>query len=212
MSISAIVFDFGNVIGFFSHRQAAEQLAEYTTASVEEILLLLCDEQLEDDFESGRMPVSELRQRVRQRLGLTCSDAQFDRAVGDMFAQNAEVCELIPALKPRYRLLLLSNTNELHALQFRRQFAKTLAHFDALVLSHEVGLRKPCPDIYAHCQSVAGCSPSQCLFIDDLPANIEAARACGWQGIVYHRGMDLPRELRKLGIELHHASEKSRLP
>jgi putative hydrolase of the HAD superfamily len=211
MTISTIVFDFGNVIGFFSHRQAAEQLAVYTTASVEDILLLLCDEQLEDDFESGRLSVAELRRHVRQRLGLTCSDEEFDRAVGDMFTPNDEVCKLIPLMKPRYRLLLLSNTNELHALQFRRQFTDTLAHFDALVLSHEVGFRKPCPDIYAHCRKLADCPPSECIFIDDLPTNIEAARACGWKGIVYHRGMDLRREMRKQGIEFHRVSEKSRL-
>ena len=115
-------------------------------------------------------------------------------------------------MKRGYRLVLLSNTNELHARQFRRQFADTLAHFDALVLSHEVGLRKPCADIYAHCHRLADCPPSQCLFIDDLPANIEAARACGWQGIVYQRGLDLRRELRKLGVEVPSAvSEKSRL-
>ncbi|HWG41203.1 MAG TPA: HAD-IA family hydrolase, partial [Gemmataceae bacterium] len=90
---------------------------------------------------------------------------------------------------------------ELHAIQFRRQFADTLAHFDALVLSHEVGLRKPCADIYTHCHKLADGQPSQCLFIDDLSANIEAARACGWQGIVYHPGLDLPRELKKLGVD-----------
>ncbi len=109
---------------------------------------------------------------------------------------------LVPALKPRYRLLLLSNTNELHAIQFRRQFADTLAHFDGLILSHEVGLRKPCAGIYMHCHKLADCEPSQCLFIDDLPANIDAARACGWQGIVYHPGLDLCRELKKLGVEM----------
>jgi glucose-1-phosphatase len=148
------------------------------------------------------MSLAEFRSVVRQRCRVTCSDAQLDRAIADMFTPNDDVCSLVPALKPRYRLVLLSNTNELHALHFRQQFAETLAHFDALVLSHEVGLRKPCADIYAHCHKIAGATPRQCLFIDDIPANIEAARACGWQGIVYHRGLDLRRELRRLGIEL----------
>jgi glucose-1-phosphatase len=202
MSITTVVFDFGNVLGFFSHRQAAEQLAAYSPLSTDDILALYLDQQLEDDFESGRISLSAFRAQVRQRCGVTCGDEQLDAAIADMFAPNEEVCALVPALKPRYRLLLLSNTNELHALQFRRQFADTLAHFDALVLSHEVGLRKPCADIYTHCHQFAEGEPSQCLFIDDLPANIEAARACGWQGIVYHRGLDLRRELKKHGVEL----------
>lgn len=210
MNITTLVFDFGNVLGFFSHRKAAEQLAAYSPLSAEDILnRYLLDSKLEEEFESGRMKLSEFRALVRQRCRVTCSDAQLDWAIADMFTPNDEVCALVPALKPRYRLVLLSNTNELHAVHFRRQFADTLAHFDALILSHEVGLRKPCADIYAHCHQIAGSTPRQCLFIDDLPANIEAAHACGWQGIVYHRGLDLRRELRKHKIELN--SEKVRL-
>ena len=78
------------------------------------------------------------------------------------------------------------------------------------MLSHEVGLRKPSPDIYAHCRQFVGAAPRECLFIDDLPANIEAARACGWQGIVYQRELDLRHELHQLGIEL--TAENRRLP
>jgi putative hydrolase of the HAD superfamily len=210
MSITTIVFDFGNVLGFFSHRQAVEQLGRYSPLTLDEMLMHLIDEQLEDDFESGRISVSEFRAVVRQRCRLKCTDDEFDVAVGDMFTENSNVCELVPLLKPRYRLLLLSNTNELHTVRFRRQFAKTLAHFDALVLSHEVRLRKPNPEIYHHCRKLADCPASQCLFIDDLPSNVEAARACGWQGIVYQRGLDLRREMGKLGIELA-ASERARL-
>ena len=210
MNITTIVFDFGNVLGFFSHRQAAEQLAVYSPLSVEEILDLYLDSRLEDDFESGRLSLAAFREQVRQRCRPACSDEQLDRAIADMFTPNKEVCALVPALKPRYRLVLLSNTNELHAMHFRRQFADTLDHFDALVLSHEVGMRKPCADIYTHCHRVAGATPRECLFIDDLPANIEAARACGWQGIVYHRGLDLAHELHKRGIEL--TPEERRLP
>lgn len=202
MDLTTIVFDFGNVLGFFSHQKAAEQLAEFSPLSADDILNLYLDPKLEEDFESGRMSLAEFRSLVRQRCQVTCSDAQLDWAIADMFTPNEEVCALVPILKPRYRLVLLSNTNELHALHFRRQFADTLAHFDSLVLSHEVGLRKPCADIYAHCHQIAGATPQQCLFIDDLPANIEAARACGWQGIVYRRGLDLRRELPRWGIEV----------
>jgi putative hydrolase of the HAD superfamily len=212
MTINTIVFDFGNVLAFFSHRKAAEQLAAYSPMSSEEIHAFFQDSQLEDDFESGRISTTLFRELVRQRCRVSCTDEQLDEAIGDMFTANVEVCELVPALKRRHRLVLLSNTNDVHARHFRRQFADTLRHFDALVLSHEVRLRKPCRDIYAHCHTLARCAPSQCLFIDDLPANVEAARACGWHGIVYQRGLDLRRELRKFGIVLDSpVSRKSRL-
>jgi putative hydrolase of the HAD superfamily len=200
MSITTVVFDFGNVLGFFSHRRAAEQVAAYGDVSPEAIQAHLFGGNLEDDYESGRISSAALIAEVRERFGLRATDEQLSRAVADMFWPNEEVCALVPLLRPRYRLLLLSNTNELHARQFVPQFRTTLAHFDHLVLSHELGIRKPDPRVYAHCEQLAGCAPRECLFIDDLPTNVAAARACGWQGIVYQRGMDLWQALGECGV------------
>ena len=67
-----------------------------------------------------------------------------------------------------YTLVLGSNTNDLHAAQFRRQFAETLAHFDRLVLSFEIGHIKPSAAFYLACAEAAGAEPADCVFIDDL--------------------------------------------
>jgi putative hydrolase of the HAD superfamily len=200
MRITTIVFDFGNVLGFFSHRKAAEQLAPYTKQSPEEIQAFLFGGPLEEDYESGRISTAALIDRMRTACGLHCDEEQFRAAFADMFTPNDAVCGLLPHLKPEYRLLLLSNTNELHAHQFRAQFAATLDHFDALVLSHEIGVRKPHPRVFAHCQELAGSRPAECVFIDDLPANVEGARACGWNGIVYRRDSDLAMQLAQYGV------------
>ncbi|HVS36727.1 MAG TPA: HAD family phosphatase [Gemmataceae bacterium] len=210
MSITTIVFDFGNVLGFFSHRRAAEQLAVFGEASVEAIQTFLFDCEREDDFESGRMSAEAFRGMVRETFRLRCDDMQFNAAFADMFSPNAEVCLLPALLKPRYRLLLLSNTNDLHAQQFRRQFAHVLAPFDALVLSHEIGMRKPKPGVYEHCRRLAGGRAEECLFIDDMPANVEAARACGWRGVLYRRGADLRRELAAAGVVIDQPAAPAR--
>jgi putative hydrolase of the HAD superfamily len=200
MSIRAIVFDFGNVLGFFSHLQAAEQLAAFGRASPEAIAAFLFGGRLEQDYESDRLSTPDLLALLRDRFGLRGSDEELGRAFGDMFTPNRPVCDLVPRLKPRYRLLLLSNTNDLHYRCFGRQFADTLAQFDALVLSFQVGLRKPDPRVYDHCHRLTGCAAAECLFIDDLSTNVEGARACGWQGLVYRRGDDLAGRLADLGV------------
>ena len=202
MGVTTIVFDFGNVLGFFSHRKSAEQLAAYTTASPESIQAYLYGGTLEDDFDSGRVRPEVYRGLVRETFHLTCDDVQFDAALADMFTPNPDVCPLPALLAGRYRLLLLSNTNALHAPQFLRQFARVLEPFDARVLSHEVGVRKPDARIYEHCRRLAGRPAVECLFIDDLPSNVEAARACGWQGLVYRRGDDLRRGLAEYGVQV----------
>ncbi len=61
--------------------------------------------------------------------------------------------------------------------------------FDAVVISSEVGMRKPEERIYTHALAQLGLSPGQCVFIDDLEANVAAAQELGMIG-VHHRDPD----------------------
>jgi putative hydrolase of the HAD superfamily len=200
--ISTIVFDFGNVIGFFDYRITTERLARHCDLSPDVIQQRIYGGELEDDYESGRMSSVEFLRSVRELCTLRCTDQELQSAYEDMFSPNASVCALIPSLKPHYKLLLGSNTTELHSAHFRKQFAETFHHFDGLVLSHEVGARKPRPEFFLHAQRLAGSKPEECLFIDDLPVNVEGARALGWKGIVYRAGDDLRRGLQEHGIQV----------
>jgi putative hydrolase of the HAD superfamily len=200
-SITTLVFDFGNVVGFFSHRRSAEQVAALGQADPDEVLAFLYGSELDRDFDMGHPEPAVYRDLVRRRFGLTANDDVFDRALGDIFTPNLRVCALLPLLRPRYRLLLLSNTNAIHAAAFRPQFAEHLAHFDHLVLSHEVRLRKPDPALYRHCERLAEARPEECLFIDDLTANVAGARACGWHAVMYRADEELSATLTELGIE-----------
>ncbi|MGB9374093.1 MAG: HAD family phosphatase [Jiangellales bacterium] len=55
--------------------------------------------------------------------------------------------------------------------------------FDTVVISGEVGMRKPEPEIYTHTCSRLGLAPEQCVFVDDLAHNVEAAAALGMHGV-----------------------------
>ena len=201
MGIKALVFDFGNVVGFFSHRRASERIAALAGSDADKGHRVLFGGALEDDYESGRLSTAAFLAEVRQACGLTCADEVIAEAYADIFWPNADVCELLPHLAEVCPLLLLSNTTELHTRQFRAQFDGALRHFRHLILSHEVGVRKPRREIYAHAQRLAGCAPQELVFIDDLPANVEGARACGWQGLVYTNAEELRRQLAALGIQ-----------
>jgi putative hydrolase of the HAD superfamily len=198
--IKTVVFDFGNVIGYFDHQLTLKRLTAHSDLSADALLAAFNWSQLEDNYESGRLSTAEFLQRLRTIGQLRCADELLAEAWSDIFWPNPEVCALLPVLKPRYRLLLGSNTNDLHARQFRRQFAEPLRYFDALVLSHEIGVRKPRAGFFQHCQELAQCAPEECLFIDDLPANVAGAKALGWQGIVYTGIDDLRARLAALGI------------
>jgi putative hydrolase of the HAD superfamily len=55
--------------------------------------------------------------------------------------------------------------------------------FDAVVISGEVGMRKPEPRIFLHAAELLGTGPAECVFVDDLEPNVKAAIACGMTGV-----------------------------
>ena len=75
--------------------------------------------------------------------------------------------------------------------------------FDAVVVSGEIGMRKPDPDIFLHTAKLLGLDPEACVFVDDLLQNVEGARAVGMTGIV-HRNAELtiPELEELLGVTL----------
>jgi putative hydrolase of the HAD superfamily len=206
--IRSIIFDFGNVLGYFDHAPALRRMAGFSRHSAATLRKMLYTAELEDDYESGRLSNDEFLRRVLRQGELTCNAQTLAAAYSDIFWPNTDVCALVPLLKPRYRLLLGSNTTELHAQQFRRQFAATLEWFDHLVLSYEIGVRKPLAGFFEHCVRRAECTPGECVFIDDLPANVAGAQACGLHGIPYRNCDDLCAQLTALGIELDPRGER----
>lgn len=57
--------------------------------------------------------------------------------------------------------------------------------FDAVVISSEVGMRKPEPQIFLHAAELLGLPPQECVFIDDIEANITAAEQVGFTGVLH---------------------------
>jgi len=207
--IKTIIFDFGNVVGFFDHWQACGVLTGFGSCTAEDIYGFCFNNELEVDLEAGRIKPEDFLELLRRQFGLKAADDELAHAFGDIFRPNEDVIALLPRLKPSYRLLLGSNTSILHSRHFKQQFAEALGYFDALVLSHEIGARKPQPGFYEHCLTLSQCPPNQCVFIDDMPANVAGAQACGLQGIVYQGIEDLTAKLAGLGIDVAHPSRLS---
>lgn len=195
-----IFFDFGNVIGFFDHHRATTALAKYTETPVAELHTLLHDSDILDQYEHGHISTAEYIRLIRERGRVRCSDEDFLTGFVDIFWPNPEVCRLIPRLKPRYRLVLASNTCEAHFTQFSAMFVTTLRHLDELGASHTLRARKPNANFYENAQTLAAADPGECLFIDDKPANVEAAERFGWRGILYEPDGSLLLKMRAAGV------------
>lgn len=57
--------------------------------------------------------------------------------------------------------------------------------FDTVVISGEVGMRKPEEDIFLYAAQTLGLTPQECVFIDDIGVNVSAAAACGMTGVLH---------------------------
>ncbi len=200
--IRTIFFDFGNVLGFFDHQRAVDQLVKFTDLNAIELSLRLYGGPVLDDYECGRMTTAEYVREAKLNGRLTCSQDEFLACFNDIFWRNPEVCDLIPRLKPRYRVVLASNTVDAHFRRYCADFADVLAHFNHLVASHHAGYRKPHPEFFTYAHQFALAEPDECLFVDDLPVNIETAERFGWKGIVYRPDGSLADKLREAGVIL----------
>jgi epoxide hydrolase-like predicted phosphatase len=75
--------------------------------------------------------------------------------------------------------------------------------FDAVVISGEVGIRKPAPEIYAIGADQIGVEAEACIFVDDLPFNLEPAAELGMATIHHRSSEQTIAELeRLLGLSL----------
>jgi putative hydrolase of the HAD superfamily len=202
MSVRTVIFDFGNVVAFFDHGRAVARLADHTDMDPVELTLILYGSAIEDAYERGAIDTAEYVREAKLNGRLTCSDHQFLAAFTDIFWRNDEVCDLIPRLKPKYRVLLASNTTKAHFDAYAVQFADTLSRFDHLGTSFTAAARKPEPAFFARVHGHANAEPGECVFVDDLPTNVEAAARFGWTGIVYRPDGTLADKLRAVGVEV----------
>jgi putative hydrolase of the HAD superfamily len=138
------------------------------------------------DLETGRIDAAEFERRVADELLEERGDrAEAFRAAGlltRMFSGMRVVPGMLHVVRAAraagIRTGLLSNS---WGLEYEREGWDTL--FDAVVISGEVGMRKPEPAIYALAADRLALSPEQIVFVDDLSANVRAAVQAGMVGV-----------------------------
>jgi putative hydrolase of the HAD superfamily len=201
-----LIFDFGNVVGYFDYLRACERFAGYLEMSGPAFRDLLVDRgfpRLLAAFESGRIAPDAFAASVMELSGIQLPYDAFVRAWEDIFWPNESVARLVAFLKSKeYAIYLGSNTNLLHARFYRRQFAETLDLFDGFILSYEVGHLKPAREFFDACVEAAGVPARSCVFIDDIDENVEGARQAGLTAIQYVDTPALIEGLRGVGVEV----------
>lgn len=189
--IRAIIFDFGNVICSFDVHRFLRNLAPFTSLSFDELHDVLPQlSAFERSYESGKLASDEFYHRVVDCCHLEVSRGEFVRAYVDIFTPIPDTFELVRVLKPRYKLGLLSNTNEWH-FEHGIRSVEIYPLFDSVSLSFRVGVMKPAREIYLDALAQLQLAATDCVYIDDLEENVQAAASLGMSGIRYvsHAGL-----------------------
>ena len=134
-----------------------------------------------EGLETGALAEAEFEPRLAALLEVR-SERLIDRLFGGMQIDAAMLDGVRAAHRAGVPCALLSNS---WGSVDRYELPDDL--FDARVLSGQVGLRKPDPAIYALAAERLSLAPEACVFVDDLPGNLEPARALGMATIL-HRG------------------------
>jgi glucose-1-phosphatase len=199
--IRAFLFDIGNVIVRFDFARALRAVASLSDVPDEASVLARIDA-VKLVYEDGGMSRDAFLEQAFCLLKYRGTREEFIAAWQGIFWPNEPMHALIRSLHGRFPIHLLSNTNDMHVEGLLRDF-EVFKCVTTGVYSHEVQASKPHPRIYEIACKQCGIEPASTFFIDDLSANIDAARKLGFVAHHYHheRHDALLADIRANGVE-----------
>ena len=202
--IRAIIFDIGRVLVRLDLRQTQSVLANGSSLTPEELWSALENDPRWKDWQEGRISPRDWHLNLTRRFGIALSFDDFVRAWNSTLdPQPIQPDSLFEYLSRNYRLALLSNTDPIHVSHLESTYS-FYAYFprSARIYSCVVGAAKPNPLIFREALSACKVTAEQAVYIDDIAAFADAARALGMNGIQYLCRSQLITDLQRLGVKV----------
>jgi HAD superfamily hydrolase (TIGR01509 family) len=188
--ITTIIFDWGGVIGSNDNYAVAKTLAKKYNLNEKQLYLEL--ETTEDKYAQGEEN-SAFYTNIAQKFSIPLVAIKKEQI---KIKPKKTMITLLKQLKKRdYSIELLSNQMNPKAKLIRKEF--DFSDFSHILFSNEIKLRKPKKSIYNYTLKTIKKKPQECLFIDNLRTNIEAAKSVGMKGIVFKNHKQLVQQLKK---------------
>jgi putative hydrolase of the HAD superfamily len=197
---SAIVFDLGNVLINFDYRIAVEKFNKIEPNLGKKFLEHHKNNyQIHRSFEKGLITEEEFIRIALSGVNHKVEPETFAKIYSDIFTPNNDVISLLPILKNKFKLILLSNTDPLHK-KYGWEKYEFLSLFDHLVLSFDIGSVKPEENIYKAVEVFSKFTPQEHLYIDDIAEYTITAKELGWDAIQFLDYKQLLKELQSRNI------------
>jgi epoxide hydrolase-like predicted phosphatase len=197
-AIRAVVFDIGGVLEITPDLDAGRWREARLRLPAGEM-----DQRMEDVWRGGSIgtiTLDDVHQAIRDRLGL--DERQLAEYMADLWREylgtaNTELIEYARQLRPRYRTGILSNS--FVGAREREQAAYGFEDLvEEIVYSHEAGMSKPDPGIYALICARLDVSPEEMVFVDDADVCVTGASQAGIHAVHYRDNTQAIGEIEKL--------------
>ena len=172
--IQCVISDLGKVILFFDNFIFFQKIAEYCPYSYREIAERVHrHKDIIRSFDTGKIEPENFYREVIHALEAKIGQDTFFHIYSDV--------ERFGFIKMKFPEIFL---------------------FDDYILSYEVGYMKPHPEIYIEALKKARARAEECVFLDDLPENIEGAQRLGMNSILYGPQIDLEVKLKQMNVTI----------
>lgn len=184
--ITTLIFDLGGVLVNLDWNRCVSNFKKIGIEEMAGLLSVTLQTGFVLDYEKGLITDAEFRDKLREYSSQTLTDEQIDEAWTSFLVDiPSEKLELLMKLKKKYRILMLSNTNNLSfsycANHMFNVNGYTLSdYFDKCYLSNQMHLCKPDAPIFEELLRDSALKAEECLFLDDGIHNIKAAEQLGF--------------------------------
>jgi putative hydrolase of the HAD superfamily len=190
MTIRAVVFDIGDVLEIRSRTGWVEEWEARLHLKPGELHGRLMDVWRDGSY--GTISEEEVNKIIGEILVI--DQGQVEALIADLWEEylgelNIELAAYFSSLRPRYQTALLSNS-----FSDARRREQERYHFDELcdllIYSHEEGIAKPERRIFELTCERLGVQPAEIVFLDDVEANVAAARELGIRAILFRENKE----------------------
>ena len=207
--INTIIFDVGRVLIDYCPEQVLNQLLPHSPHKKDYLNHLLLSP-LWHDLDQGVLLPEEVPEKLAPLIGQSQEISNDIHHIlshyVDVLAEKPESKALFLELQKQYPIYILSNFQE---APFKKLLSLQpyIGTATGIVVSATIKHIKPDPKIYDYILETYKLRPETCVFIDDMPENIDACRKKGMHGIVFNSIKQVRSELKQLRVQVKELSQ-----
>jgi putative hydrolase of the HAD superfamily len=195
----AVIFDIGRVLVGIDLSRVSDTLTKGLSLTPKEFWTALEKDPRWQDWQCGRITPRDWHLHLNKRFGTTLTFEEFVAAWNKVLdPEPLQPTSLFEQLSRTNRLGLISNTDKIHVAYLEATY-DFFRFFPVRMYSCSVGASKPDPLIYR--EALRGCKvqAQDAIYVDDVPAFVQAAESLGIRGIHYQSPQQLNETLTALG-------------